>query len=595
MRDAQTVLGIIRDRGQRGLPLTDVYRQLYNPELYLLAYSKLARNAGSMTPGIVAETVDGMSVRKVEAIIAALRYERYRWSPVKRVYIDKPCSSQQRPLGMPTWSDKLLQEVIRLILEAYYEPRFSNHSHGFRPQRGCHTALSRIYHGWKGTTWFIEGDISRCFDSLDHAVLMAVLQENMHDNRFLQLIRTLLDAGYVDNWTYSRTLSGTPQGGIVSPILANIYLDRLDTFVERELLPEYTRGAVRRRCPEYLALCHRVTRLRQHGATTEAAKLAQQLRHLPAMDPNDPQYRRLRYVRYADDFLLGFAGPRSEAECIRDRIGAFLRDELRLELSPTKTVITHGATQAARFLGYDITVLSSAAKHSKAGQRLTGQIGLRVPAEVIKAKCQPYMRHGKPAHCAWHIHDSVFSIIAHYDSVYRGIAEYYRLAYNMHSLNKLRWVMQVSLTETLACKLRISTAEVYRRYRATIATPHGPRRVLEVHVPRDGKRPLVARWGGVSLRWRRKAVLYDAPQPVRNTARTELLERLLADRCELCGSTDNVQVHHVRHLRDLARPGRITKTPWERRMIARRRRTLVVCHPCHWDIHRGTARPPRPA
>jgi len=215
MRDAATVLGIIRERGRRGLPLEDVYRQLFNPALYLLAYGKLATNAGALTPGTTDETADGMSLKKIQDIITQLRQERYRWTPVRRVYIDKPRSTKKRPLGIPTWSDKLLQEVARLILEAYYEPQFSVHSHGFRPGRGCGTALREIYRTWKGTTWFIEGDISACFDSLDHVVLLSILRENIHDNRFMRLVANLLKAGYLENWVYNRTLSGAPQGGIV--------------------------------------------------------------------------------------------------------------------------------------------------------------------------------------------------------------------------------------------------------------------------------------------------------------------------------------------------------------------------------------------
>ena len=236
MRNADTILGVIRERGRRGLPLENIDRQLYNRNLYLHAYGRLYRNDGAMTPGAATETVDAMALTKIDAIIDALRYERYRWTPVRRVYIEKPHSTKKRPLGLPTWSDKVLQEVIRLLLEAYYDPQFSPHSHGFRPGRGCHTALGEITSGWKGVKWFIEGDISQCFDSLDHSVLLTILRESFHDQRFLRLITNLLKAGYLEAWRYHTTLSGVPQGGVVSPILSNLYLDRLDRFVETVLL-----------------------------------------------------------------------------------------------------------------------------------------------------------------------------------------------------------------------------------------------------------------------------------------------------------------------------------------------------------------------
>ena len=204
-----------------------------------------------MTPRATAGTVDGMSLEKIGALIDALRHERYRWTPVRRVYSEKKHSTKKRPPGVPSWSDKLLQEVLRLILEAYYEPQFSRLSHGFRPNRGCHTALAEV-HRWQGTVWFIEGDISQCFDRLDHAVLLSILREKIIDQRFLRLIEHLLKAGYLEEWKFNRTLSGSPQGGVVSPILANIYLDRLDQFVEHTLLPAGNRGARRAPDPTYV-------------------------------------------------------------------------------------------------------------------------------------------------------------------------------------------------------------------------------------------------------------------------------------------------------------------------------------------------------
>jgi group II intron reverse transcriptase/maturase len=228
--------------GTHRLPLERLYRCLFNPELYLLAYGRIYRNEGALTPGVTTETVDGMRLAKIQAIIDALRSERYRWDPARRVYIAKKGTSKKRPLGLPTWSDKLLQEVIRLLLEAYYEPQFSDRSHGFRSGRGCHTALQTIYPGWRGTTWFIEGDICDCFGSLDHELMIKILAEKIHDNRFLRLIDGLLRAGYLEQWRYHATLSGSPQGGVASPILSNIYLDRLDKYIETNLLPAHNRG-----------------------------------------------------------------------------------------------------------------------------------------------------------------------------------------------------------------------------------------------------------------------------------------------------------------------------------------------------------------
>jgi len=261
MQKAETVLRVIRRLGVRREPLRRVYRLLFNQDLYLLAYGKIYRNAGALTPGVTGETADGMSLKKIDAIIALLREERYRWKPVRRVWIEKPRSNKKRPLGLPVWSDKLLQEVIRLILDAYYEPQFSKSSHGFRQKRGCHTALTEIYRNWVGTTWFVEGDISGCFDSLDKSILLSILGEGIHDNRFLRLLDNLLNAGYLEEWKRRRTLSGVPQGSVLGPLLANVYLDRLDKFVEKKLLPDYNRGKRRQFNPTYNSLLKRAAYL----------------------------------------------------------------------------------------------------------------------------------------------------------------------------------------------------------------------------------------------------------------------------------------------------------------------------------------------
>jgi len=587
MRNAEAILGVIRERGRRGLPLEDLYRQLYNRDLYLRAYGRIYRNDGAMTPGSTTETVDAMSLEKIDALIGLLRLERYRWTPARRTYIPKK-SGKLRPLGLPTWSDKLLQEVIRSLLEAYYEPQFSSHAHGFRPGRGCHTALTEITGHWRGVKWYIEGDLVQCFDRLDHSVLLSILSDKLHDQRFVRLLANLLRAGYLEDWKYHATLSGSPQGGVVSPILSNIYLDRLDQFVERVLLPAYNRGDRRKPYPPYVAFLNAARRKGDAGRWEEARRLRQQAQHLASRDPNDPDFRRLWYVRYADDFLLGFSGPREEAEEIKHQLQGFLGESLKLELSQQKTLITHARTEAARFLGYEVVTLDADSKQDHRGQRcINGAPGLKVPVEVIRKKCALYMRRGKPIHLAARAHDTDFSIITRYQAEYRGLVQYYLLAFNVHRLWQLHWVMGLSLIKTLANKFRTSAGQIRRKYQKTVALPHGTQRVLEVVVGRGGnKKPLVARFGGIELRWQKCAILNDQPKEV-YSVRSEVVQRLLAQKCELCGTEAGpFQVHHVRKLADLDRPGRSEKPLWVQRMAARRRKTLVVCEPCHEVIHR---------
>ncbi|MCA1681815.1 MAG: maturase, partial [Actinobacteria bacterium] len=465
MQSAETVLSVLRERGRRGLPLERLYRQLFNPQLYLMAYRKLYSNAGAMTPGVTRETVDGMSLAKIGQIIDTVRGERWRWRPVRRIYIPKK-NGKRRPLGLPTWSDKLLAEVVRMLLNAYYDVQFSEHSHGFRPGRGCHTALQEIVDVWNGTHWFVEGDIARCFESLDHQIMLATLGEKIHDNRFLRLVGDMLSAGYLEDWKWGATLSGAPQGGVASPILSNIYLDRLDKYVEIQLLPMFNRGKRRVENPAYAQVSAAIRRARQQGDRTAVRILRRHRRTLPSKDLQDPDYRRLRYVRYADDILLGFSGPKAEALEIKHLLGQFLRKELKLELSEDKTLITHARTGKARFLGYDIVTQHADDKLTGGKRSINSKIGLRVPEEAITRRCAPYLRHGKPWHRSQMLSDRDYSIISQYQAEYRGVVQYYLLAADVCHLNRLHWVMETSLLKTLAGKHSSSVAKMARKYKA---------------------------------------------------------------------------------------------------------------------------------
>ncbi len=583
MQDAETVLAVLRERGRKGLPCDELYRQLFNRQLYLLAYGNIYSNQGAMTPGASAETADGMSEAKVDAIIEAMRHERYRFAPARRVLIPKK-NGKMRPLGLPSWSDKLVSEVVRLLLEAYYEPQFSDRSHGFRKRRGCHTALREIQRTWTGTVWFIEADISDCFGSLSHDVMVRILAEKIHDNRFLRLIINMLKAGYLEDWKYHETLSGCPQGGVVSPILSNIYLDKLDKFVEQVLIPGCTRGKVRRHNPEYGRLNDRRRLARQRGDRAAARESLRQMRALPCGDPMDPGYRRLRYCRYADDELLGFTGPRAEAEEIKGQLAAFLRDELALELSAGKTLITHARTRAARFLGYEITVRHDDSKITAGRRMLNGTVALRVPLDVVRAKCASYRRHGKPWHRSGLQNLDDYDIVRIYGAEYRGVVNYYLLASDAWRLHALRWNAETSMLKTLGAKHKSTVTKMAARYKAKIETPHGLRTCFEARVPRNGKKDLVARFGGIPLLRNEKGVIAD-PVPVPVPApRKELIHRLRASRCELCGRGAAVAVHQVAKLARLGKPGP-GRPAWAVLMARKRRKTLVVCQPCHEVVH----------
>ena len=590
MRNAERILSILRERGSRHQPVERLYRQLFNPDFLLHAYGKLYRNAGAMTAGSTDETVDGMTLAKVQRIVSLLRQQQYLWTPVRRTEIPK-ANGKTRPLGIPTWSDKLLQEALRVLLEACYEPKFSDFSHGFRPDRSCHTALRQVHRHWRGTVWFIEGDIRGCFDNIDHSILLKILARDIHDGRFHWLIKGLLKAGYLLDRRWHNTRRGTPQGGIVSPLLANIYLNELDGFVEKSLLPEYTRGKRRRTNPEYNRLTRQITTAFQRGRTSEAKQLIRQRRKLPSRDVFDPGFRRLRYVRYADDFLLGLIGTKAEAIWIRDRLETFLRGDLKLELSLEKTLVTHASTGSAKFLGYEVSIAKQNNHLSSSGRRsINGEVSLRVPRKVVLDIRNRYCRRGKPMHRAELLNESDYTIIQRFQSVLRGLYNYFCMGLNVsRRMATIKWILQTSLVKTLANKHRCSVRQIYRRY-GTVTV--GGYKVLQVVIKRPERDPLIATFGGLPLIRRIEGFgcgLLDSESDWWKPGglRSEVVQRLLASKCELCGANGPVQMHHIRKLSDLSKPGRRPKKTWEIAMSALRRKSLAVCETCHQAIHSG--------
>ena len=548
---ADTILKAIETRGRQALPLENIYRHLYNPDLFLRAYGRIAQNTGATTQGITQETADGMSMEKINSIIEQFRCERYLWTPVKRTYVPKK-NGKRRPLGIPVWSDRLVQEVMRSILEAYYEPQFSDPSHGFRINRGCHSALRAVLR-WKDIEWFIEGDIKECFDSIDHDILLSILKEKIHDNQFTELIDRLLKAGYVEYGNYRSTLKGAPQGSTISPLLANIYLDKLDKFVAKTLIPQYTRRGLR----------------------------TKYLQQTPMFRAKTPNFRRLYYIRYADDFLIGFAGPREAAQEVKRRIKEFLHSELNLELSEEKTLITHAYLDSAQFLGYEVESIIE--EHPKPQKYAANELRLSVPIKAVKERCELYKKHGQIVPRAELINDSDYNIVSLFQSQYIGYIQYYVLAHNTHILNELRWVMEKSLLKTLAEKHKTSIRKLAKQGQKTIQTPYGPLRCFEMQVLSE-KQPQIVRFGDTALRRKRRPIARDRYMQCRHT---ELIDRLLTNQCEYCGSMGRVEVHHVRKLADIDKGGRAPNPQWAQAMVARGRKTLIVCKACHRAIHAG--------
>ncbi len=578
--------------------------------MWYAAYARLHGNRGALTPGVTGNTLDGFGEERVAMLMQAIRTGTYKPSPVRRTYIlkdPKNPAGKKRPLGIPTGDDKLVQEVVRSLLEAVYEPVFSDRSHGFRPGRSCHTALQQIVHSWKGTKWICEIDIEGYFDNIDHETLLGLLARKIDDRAFLRLVGAFLKAGYLEEWKYNATYSGTPQGGVVSPILANIYLHELDQYMETRIAA-FNRGTRRKPNPEYRRLNHlasvRRMKLRKHGDShAKAAKWRREMQEmeaakalLPSVDTHDEGFKRLHYVRYADDFLIGVVGSKEEAARIMAEVRSFVEGPLKLTMSAEKSRM--GAmSRGTVFLGYGVQTrrLNKRMKcRSKAWGKtvfavrrtVTDHIHLYVPKEKIRsfasAKGYGIMDAGKKdiRFKTGMLPLSDYEIVAQYNAELRGFANYYALAPKYY-LNRLEWMAHTSLYKTLARKHVARWGKMFARMRCPVHE-----RSLVYHLHGEERRLPVFRLKNRKQRW--GASSHDPDRLVSThafAARTELLQRIAARKCEYCGTEEPpFEVHHVRKLADL----KDGASRWQRLMSARRRKTLVLCRTCHVDLHRGT-------
>lgn len=604
MRSPQNVLESLKSKAtDANYHYQRLYRNLYNPEFYLLAYQRIQAKQGNMTAGADGKTIDGMGMKRIENLIEKLRDYSYQPKPARRTYIPK-ANGKTRPLGIPSFDDKLVQEVVRLILESIYEPTFCNTSHGFRPKRSCHTALQHIKRNYTGVKWFVEGDIKGCFDNVDHHVLVQILRRRIADEHFIGLIWKFLKAGYMENWVYHNTYSGTPQGSLISPILANIYLGELDVFManyaqtfnrgtKRQINPAYKKPLdVRRGKQEWLKRNeNKISEGKRREVTAQIQEINQYLRTIPYGDPMDNEYRRIVYVRYADDFLIGIIGSKADAKQVKADVGTFIGENLHLEMSAEKTLITHG-NDFAHFLGYEITASSEQnSTRMKTGytkRSYTGRIKLYVPKEKWLNRLLSYgalkinLVEGKevwePTRRPGLIRLDDIEILNQYNAEVRGLYNYYRLAHNVSVLNSFLYVMKFSMYKTFAGKYRTSMRKIIRKYSRdgdfTVSYP-----------TKKGTKSIV--FYNQGMRYNDKVVATENPDVIgranENRRYTSLIDRLKGHICEWCkAETEDIEIHHVRKLKDLS-----GKAEWERQMIARKRKTLALCHDCHVKLHNG--------
>ncbi len=594
MEKSERVLKALSDHSQSSdYKYERLYRYLFSEEMFAVAYQRIYAKQGNMTPGTDGKTIDGMSLERIERLIVSLKDESYQPHPARRVYIPKK-NGKKRPLGIPSFEDKLVQEVVRLLLEAIYEGHFEGTSHGFRPHRSCHTALGMIQKSFAGAKWFIEGDIKGFFDNIDHNVLISILRERISDERFLRLIRKFLNAGYVEDWKYNKTYSGTPQGGIISPILANIYLDKFDKYI-KEYAAKFRKGDRRSINPEYWRLNNKKNWLKKKLQKTsdeqmrksylyEIAQLSKQMLSTPHKDAMDADFRRMQYVRYADDFLISVIGSKSECETIKADITQFMREQLKLELSDEKTLITH-AQDKAKFLGYEIFIRKSdAVKRNKDGvlkRDFNGAVVLTLNSAVIQKKLTEYnaleVRNIDGKDIWWSKPRRYMTpmkpedILAQYNAEIRGLYNYYSLAANVSKeCASFAFIMKMSMLKTLGWKLNTSARKVRQKYQKDKDF------VIPYNDAKGKQKYRVFYNEGFKKRNAQFDVDYDKLPQTMYVPYPSLVERLKDGRCELCGKEGKVVMHHVRTLTKLK-----GNNEWEKLMLKRHRKTLVVCEECN--------------
>lgn len=545
---------------------TRLYRYLLRPDIYYIAYQNVYSNKGAGTKGVDDDTADGFSEKKISTIIDSLANESYTPKPVRRTYISKKSSSKLRPLGLPTFTDKLIQEVLRLILEAIYEQIFLDTSHGFRPKRSCHTALKMIKREFGGARWFVEGDIKGCFDAIDHQVLISIIQKKVKDARFIKLIYKFLKAGYMENWNYHKTYSGTPQGGILSPLLANIYLHELDLFVLK-LKEQFDNPQKDNITPEYRQAHNELKRLSNRLKKAEGNERQellekylikrQRLMTIPCTAQMD---KKLKYVRYADDFIISVKGNKKDCQWIKQQLADFINGHLKMTLSPEKTLITH-SSNCAHFLGYDIRIRhSQAIKRGGSGQvkkrTLNGSVELLIP---FKDKIQPFLfnkgiiiqkNDGSyfPVHRKNILTATDLEIVTIYNSELRGICQFYGLASNFNQLNYFAFLMEYSCLKTLASKHKTRLAKIRAKYKDGFGS---------WAIPYETKTTEKKMYFADYTKCKSPNTFTDIKSIASVTygySRTTFESRLKAKKCELCGTTDKqttYEIHHVNKVKNL--------------------------------------------
>ena len=557
----------------------------------VLAYELIKSNPGNMTPGVDKSTLDGLNIMWLQKVSTELKQGKFFFSAGRKKYISKPNSSERRPLGIASPREKIVQKSIQLVLEGIFEPSFLRNSHGFRPNRGNHTALKMVKSDFHGVPWIIEGDISKCFDEIDHTILLELLRKRISCDKTITLIRRGLKAGFIDLGVFVKTKLGTPQGSILSPILCNIYLHELDLFL-LQFKTKFDKGIARARNPVFRSLQYR---LAISESSFEKKLVRRELWKEHSLNPLDPKFCRLHFVRYADDFIVGITSSYNVALEVKDMIKNFLFTHLKLNLNDVKTKITHIRKKEIFFLG---TIIKGNAKENKPIRlvhfpskklsiktRITPRLSLHAPIKKLfeKATIEGFFRKDginyNPTFVGHLINMDHADILGFYSAIVRGVLNYYSFADNHKSLGSWAHGMKLSCARTLALKYKLRfTSKAFRKFGLNLTCPNTNK---SLYLPTTFKRT--------------QTFQINQPIPFEKKITSwanKITNSNLNKVCLICGSSSSVEMHHLRSVADLRKKLRSNKADFfSLQMAGINRKQVPLCREHHIKLHNKSLSP----
>lgn len=557
--------------------------------ILILAYEYIKSNPGNFTPGVNPTTLDKIDLEWFHNVSNKLKAGKYNFSPARRSYIPKPGNSKKkRPLTISSPRDKIVQKAILFILEAIYEPSFLDYSHGSRPGRGTHTALNYIKYKFKESKWCIEADIESNFPNINHKILMNLLKKRITCPKFLSLIKNSIKAGYVEEGKFFESNIGLFQGNITSPILNNVYLHELDLYMDG-LINLFHLGKRRKKNPEYRRFQYLMEKAK--GDSSEIKSLRKQRRKVNSKDPFDRDFKRLCYVRYVDDFVVGVIGSREDTVELEEKIRMFLKNELKLTLSSEKTLITHFSKQYITFLG---TLIKGTWEREKKlatvkrkgvtrKEKVTSRTVLKAPIKLLfeKATLNGFFKKRNnefvPTYVGRCINLDHEDILRYYNSVIRGILNYYSFANNHKSLGSLIHGLKFSCARTLALKYKLRhVSKVFRKFGTNLKKSRESE--IELYIPKTFK-PLK----------KFKINVVEPDSVIFSNWNNKLTKSNLFKQCVICGSTKHIEMHHIRKVRDLKSKLRKKNTDFfSLQMAAINRKQVPLCAEHHKALHNNT-------